>query len=124
MDDKSAIEALAALAQPTRLNIFRRLVAAEQPGLPAGEIARHLGVPHNTLSTHLAVLQRASLVSSTREGRTIRYRAELERVRALVAFLTADCCGGRPELCAPLIVDLRSASRSRNQEDSPHGRSN
>jgi len=122
MDDKSAIEALAALAQPTRLNIFRRLVAAEQSGLPAGEIARRLDVPHNTLSTHLAVLLRAGLVSSTREGRTIRYRAELDGVRALVAFLTADCCGGRPELCGPLIVDLsRSAGRSRNQKDVEHG---
>ena len=123
MDDKAAIESLAALAQPTRLNIFRRLVAAEQSGMPAGEIARQLDVPHNTLSTHVAVLERAGLVSSTREGRVIRYRAELEGVRALVAFLTADCCGGRPELCAPLIVDLRSASRCRDKEKSPHEQS-
>ena len=122
MDDTSAIEALAALAQPTRLNIFRRLVAAEQSGMPAGEIARSLDVPHNTLSTHVAALERAGLVTSTREGRVVRYRAALDGVRALVAFLTADCCGGRPELCTPLIGDLRSATRSRDKE-SPHERS-
>lgn len=122
MDDQSAIEALAALAQPTRLNIFRRLVAAGKTELPAGEIARFLDVPHNTLSTHLSVLSRAGLVSSTRDGRIIRYRAELDRIRSLVAFLTDDCCGGRPELCAPLIDDLsRSAGLSRMQVETTDG---
>ena len=119
MDDRTAIEALAALAQPTRLNIFRQLVAVGQSELPAGEIARLLDVPHNTLSTHLSVLSRAGLVSSTRDGRVIRYRAELEGVRALVAFLTDDCCGGRPELCGPLLADLTRSSRHPSSRKEP-----
>jgi len=89
---------------------FRRLVAAHPSGLPAGEIARPLDVPHNTLSAHLAVLARADLISASRAGRTIRYRAELDGIRALVAFLTGDCCSGHPEVCAPPVADLsRSA---------------
>lgn len=106
MEDKIAIDAFAALAQPTRLNVFRKLVAAHPDGLPAGEIARLLSVRHNTLSTHLAVLSRAGLISATREGRIIRFRAELDAVRDLVVFLTGDCCRGRPEICAPIVAEL------------------
>lgn len=108
MEDRTAIDAFAALAQPTRLNVFRRLVTAHPDGLPAGEIARTLEVRHNTLSTHLAVLSRAGLISATREGRVIRFRAELDAVRGLVVFLTGDCCSGRPEICAPIVAELSS----------------
>lgn len=122
MDDQAAIESLSALAQPTRLNVFRRLVATYPAELPAGEIARLLDIPHNTLSTHLGVLARAGMVSSTRDGRIIRYRAELDSVRALVAFLTGDCCGGRPEICAPLVADLsRSTGIPQHEEESRDG---
>jgi ArsR family transcriptional regulator len=98
-----AIDALAALAQATRLDAFRLLMTHEPHGLPAGEVARRLDVPPNTMSTHLAVLQRAGLISAERHSRSIVYRAELDQVREVTAFLVNDCCGGRPELCQPLV---------------------
>ena len=106
MDKEPAILALAALAQGTRLDVFRLLVSCEPDGMPAGEIARQLVVPHNTMSTHLAVLTRAGLVRAERQSRSIIYRAELGQVRALVGFLLKDCCGGRPEVCAPLVAEF------------------
>lgn len=102
MDEKRAIEALAALAQPTRLAAFRRLAAAPAEGLPAGALADALDVPHNTLSTHLAALSRAGLLRATRDGRMIRYATDPAGIRALWGFLLRDCCGGRPDLCLPL----------------------
>jgi ArsR family transcriptional regulator, arsenate/arsenite/antimonite-responsive transcriptional repressor len=108
MEIEDAILALAALAQATRLDAFRLLVRHEPEGLPAGEIARKLAVPHNTMSTHLAVLSRAGLVTAERRSRVINYRAKLDRFRALATFLIADCCDGRPEICSPLISTLRS----------------
>jgi ArsR family transcriptional regulator len=109
MKTESVIEALSALAQSTRLDVFRTLVKQEPDGLPAGEIARRLAVPHNTMSTHLAILSRAGLISAQRHSRTIIYRVELEVVRELVLFLLKDCCNGQPELCRPLIQDLAAA---------------
>jgi ArsR family transcriptional regulator len=106
MDSEQAILVFSALAQPTRLDVFRLLIEHEPDGLPAGEIARRLAVPHNTMSTHLAILARAGLIESERQSRSILYRAELDAVRAVAAFLMKDCCGGRPEICAPLIADL------------------
>lgn len=103
MDESSALLAFSALAQPMRLNVFRALVAREPEGAPAGEVARLLGVPHNTLSTHLAVLTRAGLARSERRGRSIVYRADPARVRELVSFLMEDCCGGRAEACTPVL---------------------
>jgi DNA-binding transcriptional ArsR family regulator len=101
-----AIEALSALAQPTRLETFRLLVKQEPDGLPAGEIARRLDVPHNTMSNHLAILARAGLITVERQSRSMIYRVELQAVRKLVLFLLKDCCNGQPELCAPLIEDI------------------
>ena len=101
MEQKAAIDAFAALAQPTRLSVYRALVEHEPSGLPAGEVARLLNVQQNTMSTHLAILSRAGLVESRRQGRTVIYRADVERVRELADFLLMDCCGGRPELCEP-----------------------
>jgi ArsR family transcriptional regulator len=106
MDADQAIVAFSALAQPTRLEVFRLLIEHEPHGLPAGEIARRRAVPHNTMSTHLAILTRAGLIEAERQSRSIVYRAQLEAVRALAGFLVKDCCGGRPEICAPLIADL------------------
>ena len=106
MKTEIAIEALSALAQPTRLEVFRMLVKQEPEGLPAGEIARRLGVPHNTMSTHLAILNRSGLVAVDRHSRSMIYRVDLRMVRHLVMFLLKDCCNGQPELCAPLIEDL------------------
>lgn len=106
MESNQAIDVFAALSQATRLDAFRLVMAHEPQGLPAGEIARHLDVPQNTMSTHLAILTRAGLIEAERQGRSIVYRAVIERVRAITNFLVQDCCGGRPELCDPLIADI------------------
>ena len=106
MESEKVILALAALAQTTRLEAFRLLVKHEPDGLPAGEIAGELAVPHNTMSAHLAVLLRAGLVTSKRTSRSIAYRADLQAFQKTALFLLQDCCGGRPEVCAPLIESL------------------
>lgn len=103
MESENVILALAALAQPTRLDVFRLLVRHEPDGVPAGDIARELAVPHNTMSSHLGILSRAGLVRSERRSRSIIYRADLDRLREVVTFLLRDCCGGHPSVCAPLI---------------------
>ena len=102
MESEVAILALAALAQPTRLDVFKLLVKHEPAGLAAGDIARALAVPQNTMSAHLAILARAGLVASERKSRSIIYRANLVRFQALTSFMVEDCCGGRAELCAPV----------------------
>ena len=109
MENISAIAALAALAQNTRLETFRLLVRHERrepEGIPAGELARMLDVPQNTMSAHLATLSRAGLVKSERQSRSIIYRADLDGLRDLTLFLLKDCCGGSAELCARLIAEL------------------
>lgn len=98
----NAVEALSALAQDTRLSVFRLLVRAGPDGMPAGEIAEELGVRPNTLSTHLTILEHAGLLGSRREGRSIIYAADYDRMRDLLGFLMEDCCAGRAEICAPL----------------------
>jgi DNA-binding transcriptional ArsR family regulator len=102
MTEDSAIERLSAIAHRTRLAVFRLLVQEGDEGLPAGEIARRLEVPPTTMSTHLAVLTRANLIKPRRESRTVFYALKPEGVQELLTFLMADCCDGRPELCAPL----------------------
>ncbi len=102
----AAIGALTALAQSTRLNTFRLLVQHEPDGVPAGELARLMEIPQNTMSTHLAILARAGLVRGERQSRSIIYRADLPRLRELALFLVKDCCGGKPEVCAPLLAEL------------------
>jgi ArsR family transcriptional regulator len=74
--------------------------------VPAGELARLMAIPQNTMSTHLAILARAGLVRGDRHSRSIIYRADLQRFREVTLFLLEDCCSGRPEICAPLIADL------------------
>jgi ArsR family transcriptional regulator, arsenate/arsenite/antimonite-responsive transcriptional repressor len=107
MEQKAAIEAMAALAQITRLEAFRLLVKHEPDGLAAGELARLLAVPPNTLSSHLAIMARANLVSSQRRSRSIVYRANLPAFHPVVLFLIQDCCLGHPEACG-LIENLVS----------------
>ncbi|MEP4031327.1 metalloregulator ArsR/SmtB family transcription factor [Roseibium polysiphoniae] len=103
MEKEVALDALAALGQETRLDVFRLLVKAGQEGMTAGSISEALGVLPNTLSTHLGVLSRSGLVQASRDGRSITYRAELTCMQLLVTYLLQDCCGGNPELCAPLL---------------------
>ena len=99
MKIEDATDALAALAQESRLSAFRLLVKAGNEGLAAGDIARELDVPHNTLSTHLAHLTRAGLLCSRREGRSIVYSVNFDGTRALLGFLIEDCCQGAPDIC-------------------------
>lgn len=106
MKSQSAITALSALAQGTRLDVFRLLVRHEPDGLAAGEIARQLDVPQNTMSAHLGILARGGLVRSERHSRSIIYRADLDGLRDLMLFLVRDCCAGSAELCAPLLAEL------------------
>lgn len=106
MEPSFALDAFAALSQPTRLDTFRLLVAREPDGVAAGELARLAGVPQNTMSAHLAILARAGLIKGERQSRSIIYRADLAQLRALVLFLVQDCCGGRPEVCAPIVTSL------------------
>lgn len=103
MDKESALEAFGALGQATRLDVFRLLIKAGDAGMFAGDIADTLGVRQNTMSANLSVLARSGLIRNTREGRSIRYFADMDGVRGLLAFLMEDCCAGRPELCQPAI---------------------
>jgi len=110
METNSVITSFAALSQETRLEAYRLLVRHEPDGLPAGEIARQLGVPHNTLSVHLAVLARAGWVISQRQSRSIIYRADLSHMRETIQFLVRDCCAGHPEVCEPFLTALGECS--------------
>ncbi len=106
MDEINTLAGLSALSQATRLQTFKLLVSREPDGVPAGELARLIGVPQNTMSAHLSILANAGLISGERHSRSIIYRADISRLRDLVLFLLKDCCGGRADLCAPLIAEL------------------
>lgn len=106
MESQDAIVALSALAQSTRLETFRLLVRHEPHGVAAGELARLLDVPQNTMSAHLTTLSQAGLITGERHSRSIIYRARPDRIRDVTLFLVRDCCGGNPDLCAPLIAEL------------------
>ena len=107
MKSERAILALAALAQSTRLDVFRLLVKHEPEGLAAGDIAKTLDVPQNTMSSHLSILSRAGLVTAQRFSRSIVYRADLAAFQAVVLFMLQDCCDGKPEICAPVVESLK-----------------
>jgi len=108
MEITKATAALAALAQETRLAIFRRLVEAGGEGLSAGEIATALGTQPATLSFHLKELANAGLIARDRRGRTINYAVNTKGMRALMDFLTRDYCDGRPELCGGMTKRVRA----------------
>jgi DNA-binding transcriptional ArsR family regulator len=113
MEISKAVGALGALAQETRLRIFRALVQRGPDGLPAGRIATLLDLPGPTLSFHLAHLKSASLVSCRRDGRSLIYAANYGAIEGLVAYLTENCCG-RGQACAPGARNAaRAAARSR-----------
>ncbi len=103
MDKTTVLEAFAALSQETRLDALRLLLQAGPAGMAAGEIGERMGVRQNTMSTNLSVLLGAGLVRNRREGRSIRYFADVEGLRGLLGYLMEDCCGGTPELCQPVI---------------------
>ena len=110
MEIKPAVAALSALAHEGRLAVFRMLVQAGSSGIPAGEIARRLGVPPNTLSANLNLLSHAGLIDSRRAGRSIIYTASYGRMAALLGFLMEDCCQGAVEICAPLAELVNRAA--------------
>ncbi|MFZ5738653.1 ArsR family transcriptional regulator [Rhodopseudomonas thermotolerans] len=117
MESTAALDALSALSQETRLAVFRLLVRREPDGVAAGDLAKAVGVPANTMSVHLGVLSRAGLVTSERHSRSIVYRADLARFRALMLFMLMDCCDGRSDICAPLIADLTPCCPSKETVD-------
>ena len=104
MEISAAVAALAALAQESRLDVYRLLVQAGLEGMPAGRVAHALGLAPNTLTFHFDRLRQAGLVTVRREGRSMIYAARYDTMNALVAYLTENCCGGAPEKCAPVAV--------------------
>ena len=103
MEIDAAVNALAALAQETRLSIFRLLVEAGPEGISAGRIGETLEVPAATLSFHLKELARAGLVSTRQERQFIYYAVDFERMADLMTFLTQNCCRGMPEKCLTVV---------------------
>ena len=106
MNIELALPALAALAHPTRLEAFRLLVQHEPDGLSTGQLVEASGLSQSTFSTHLAVMAKAGLVRSEKQGRQIIQRADIDTLRGLMLFLAKDCCQGRAELCEPLLAEL------------------
>ena len=123
MNSDSAIDALSALAHPGRLAVFRLLVRAGSGGVAAGEVARLLETPPNTMSTQLAILNRCGLIRSRRDQRSVIYSASYDTFANLLGFLVEDCCDGRPEVCAQLAAIVESAlacaSEHANMEELP-----
>ena len=101
MNNTAVVTALAALAQESRLSVYRLLVKRGPAGFAAGEISAQLGIPGPTLSFHLKELSQAGLVTARKESRYIYYAANFERMNALLAYLTENCCGGNPDACKP-----------------------
>ncbi len=122
MESETAIRRLSALAQEARLAVFCLLVKAGPEGRAAGDIARALDVAPNTLSAQLLVLANAGLIGARREGRSIIYSIKFDAMRALLGFLTEDCCGGRPELCAPLNGSCNTGDRDETPARARRGR--
>ena len=113
MDTQTAVPALAALAQASRLTIFRWLVELGPEGAHPTDIAARLELPAATLSFHLKALQHAGLIDAVRSGRNIRYRANFAVMRELLDFLSQNCCGGDASKCAPEIAVAMPKVRTR-----------
>ena len=105
MESKKAVQALSALAQDSRLQVYRLLVQVGPEGVAASDIAERIGIPPNTLSFHLKALSHADLVASRQEGRFIYYSANYDQMNSLLGFLTENCCGGRS--CKPSVSPQR-----------------
>lgn len=107
MDILTAVNALEALAHETRLGVFRLLVKAGPRGLSAGAIAHDLDARQNTMSSHLAKLHRAGIITSKRDGRHVIYRVQFDAMSDLIVYLMEDCCGGSAEVCKPVADSIR-----------------
>ncbi|MFG0288720.1 MAG: ArsR/SmtB family transcription factor [Rhodopirellula sp. JB044] len=119
MEINEAVVALSALAQESRLMVFRMLVKAGEEGFPAGEIAEQLGIPAATLSFHLKELANAGLVTSRKDGRSIIYSMNPRGINCLMGFLIEDCCQGQTELCvtAECCDDVKTSKRQNKPPD-------
>ncbi len=106
MDNELAVRCFSALGHPRRLEVLRLLIRHGPGGLNAGDIARAFGQPGSTMSAHLRILSDAGLISSERKGREIYFAPDMDRLRGLVLFLVADCCGGEAVKCEPLLAEL------------------
>src|SRR5438270_11450579 len=115
MEKPDAVAALAALAQDNRLDVFRLLVKAGPRGLAAGDVARQLKLPPNTLSFHFDRLRQAGLVTVRRESRSMIYAAQFETMNGLIGFLTENCCAGVADQCGPSCAPPGSTSKSRSK---------
>ena len=115
MEMQNAVLALEALAQNSRLGIFRLLVSAGQGGLPAGQIAEELELPNATLSFHLAQLKNAGLIKCERQSRSLIYSADYEAMTALLSFLTENCCGGKIAQCIPIGASCKPSTKRRSK---------
>ncbi|RWG19519.1 MAG: transcriptional regulator [Mesorhizobium sp.] len=104
MDERQALMAFGALSQETRLKLLRLLVVAGPDGIAAGSLAEQVEVSPSNVSFHLKELERAGLVGTRRDARSIVYSAEYDALSALIRFLMEDCCSGRPEICAPALA--------------------
>jgi DNA-binding transcriptional ArsR family regulator len=116
MKKPDALAALAALAQENRLDVFRLLVEAGRQGMPAGAVAEALKLAPNTLTFHFDRLRDAGLVTVRRDGRSMIYAARFEVMNALLGFLTDNCCGGKPDLCAPAACKPAAKSKKSAKE--------
>jgi len=116
MDQKRAIAALGALAQETRLELFRLLVARGPEGLPAGVIAEKLGVMPSSLSFHLQQLVHAGLITQRRLSRQLIYSAEYGAMNELMAYLTENCCGRGAAICPPVCNPADTFAKGENDE--------
>lgn len=122
MKIKQAVKLLAALAQESRLNVFRLLVEAGDEGLPAGEISEQLSIPSATLSFHLKELTATGLITATRDGRSIIYTLQPDEINSLLQFLMQDCCQGRPELCQLDITNVKNSCTTSKRKSSKRSR--
>jgi DNA-binding transcriptional ArsR family regulator len=116
MEKSQAVAALAALAQESRLDVFRLLVQAGPEGMPAGRVAAALDLPPNTLTFHFDRLRAAGLVTVRRQSRSMIYAARFEGMNALLGYLTENCCRGAPEMCAPASCAPSRSARKRSRE--------
>ena len=117
MEKHDAVAALAALAQDNRLDVFRLLVKAGPQGLAAGQVAKALGIPPNTLTFHFDRLRQAGLIAVRRESRSMIYTAQFDTMSGLVDFLTENCCQGLADECGPsCAAPVASKTRSKKHE--------
>ncbi len=121
MDELQALDAFSALSQETRLKMVRALVMAGPDGLAAGAVGDAVGAASSSASFHLAHLERAGLVRSRRESRSIIYTADYTALSGLVAFLMRDCCQGHPDVCAPAVASLSEPSCCSPTTEIGHG---